>query len=383
MSDPLARALAARVPASFSELHAYVPDLAAYPVRLDANEAPALLPTLSDDERAIWHAALAAVEPARYPDVRARALRAALAARLGVREGELTIGCGSDEVIQILLASLCRPANGRAPVVLVPSPSFVMYRVSARVHGYQVVDVPLDAGWDLDLDAMLAALREHRPAVVFLATPNNPTSGVYARSRVEAIIEEAARLEPPAIVVVDEAYLPFRLGPQDPWSGATGLDLRANAPHVVVMRTLSKIGLAALRVGWLVADERLIAELEKARLPYDLPAYSQAAALVALGPLAGAIDRHVAAIVDERARLVAALRAMRAFSSSAPLDVGRPDGNFVWLGLGRAAAPVVQGLKERGVLVRSFPAFPTRLRVSVGTRAECDRFLAAFAEVLA
>ncbi len=380
MSDPLARALAARVPASFSELHPYVPDLASFPVRLDANEAPALLPTLRDDERAVWLAALGAVEPARYPDVRARALRHALATRLGVGDDELTIGCGSDEIIQILLATFARPANGRAPVVLVPSPSFVMYRVSARVHGYDVVDVPLDSAWDLDLDAMLAALREHRPAVVFLATPNNPTSGVFARDRVEAIIEEAARLEPPAIVVVDEAYLPFRLGPQDPWQGATGLDLRAGNPHVVVMRTLSKIGLAALRVGWLVGDPRLIGELEKARLPYDLPAYSQAAAVVALGPLAGAIERHVATIVEERARLVAALRAM---SAAAPLDVGRPDGNFVWLGLGRDSAPVVRGLKERGVLVRSFAAFPTRLRVSVGTGAECARFLEAFAEVRA
>lgn len=377
MNDPLARALARRVPEPFAELSPYVPDLAVIPVRLDANEAPALLPTLRADERAIWDEALASVEPARYPDARARALRAALAERLRVSEQELTIGCGSDEVIQLLLATLARPVDGRAPVVLVPSPTFVMYRVSARVHGYQVVDVPLDAAWDLDLDGMLAAMRAHRPAVVFLATPNNPTSGVFERARVEAVLEEAARLDPPAVVVVDEAYLPFRLGEGDPWGAVTGLELRARHPHAVVLRTLSKIGLAALRVGWAVADPRLVAELEKARLPYDLPAHSQALAVAALGPLAPAIERHVAAVVAERARLRGRLAAIPG------VQVGRADANFFWLGLDRPAAKVAQALKARGVLVRSFGPFPSRLRVSVGAPSEGDRFLEAFAEALA
>jgi histidinol-phosphate aminotransferase len=377
MSDPLARVLAQRVPAPFSELAPYVPDLAHVPVRLDANEAPALLPTLRPEERALWDEALARVEPARYPDARARALRAAIAEQLHVGEHELTIGCGSDEVIQILLATLAREVDGRAPVVLVPAPTFVMYRVSGRVHGHQIVEVPLDAAWDLDLDAMVSAMRAHRPAVIFLATPNNPTASAFARDRVEAIIDEAARLDPPAIVVVDEAYLPFRLGADDPWGGVTGLDLRARGPHVLVLRTLSKIGLAALRVGWAVGDARLIAELEKARLPYDLPSYSQAGAVVALGPLAPAIERHVAAVVAERARLRAAL------SSIPGLELGRADGNFFWIGLDRPAAPVAQSLKARGVLVRSFGPFPRRLRVSVGTSTENARFLEAFAEALA
>jgi histidinol-phosphate aminotransferase len=377
MSDPLARALSARVPETFSELRPYVPDLAAIPVRLDANEAPALLPTLRDDERALHREALESVEPARYPDARARALRAALAGRLGVSQDELTIGCGSDEVIQILLATLARDVGGKRPVVLVPTPSFVMYRVSARVRGYDVVEVPLDARWDLDLDAMLAAIEAHRPAVVFLATPNNPTSGVYAKERVEAILEATARLDTPSIVVVDEAYLPFRLGPRDPWVGVTGLDLRARFSHLVVLRTLSKIGLAALRVGWAVADARLVAEMEKARLPYDLPSHAQALATCALGPLAPAIDRHVAAIVAERARLVDALAGIDG------LDVGRVDANFVWLGLPKPAAKVAQAIKERGVLVRTFAPFPSRIRVSVGTADECARFVAALLAALA
>ncbi len=221
---------------------------------------------------------------------------------------------------------------------------------------------------------MLAAMRESRPAVIFLATPNNPTSGAYARARVEAIVEEAARLDPPAVVVVDEAYLAFRIGPDDPWGGATGLDLRALGPHVLVMRTLSKIGLAALRVGFAMADARLVMELEKARLPYDLPAHSQAGAIAALGPLAAAIDRHVGAIVRERAALVAELSALGG------LDLGRPDANFVWLGVDADATVLARALKERGVLVRSFAAFARRLRVTVGSRAQNARLLQALVE---
>jgi histidinol-phosphate aminotransferase len=377
MADEVLRALlAARANPALAELRPYVPDPAVVPVRLDANEAPALLPTLEAHERAALHDALAAVEPARSPDVRASALRRALAEKLGVDGERLVLGVGSDEIIAILLQTLGRAVSG-PPSILIPTPTFVMYRVSARIHGYVVHEVPLDARWDLDEARISEAIVAHRPAIIFLATPNNPTSGVYDRAVVERIIDLAGRNDPPTAVVIDEAYLPFRLAcTPDPWAGVTGLDLAARAPHVVVFRTLSKIGLAALRVGWAVADRALAAEMEKARLPYDLPSYSQAVATCALGPLAPAIERHVAAVAAERARVVSELRALG-------LDVARPDANFTWLGLGAPRGPAIAAaLKAEGILVRSFPAHLDRVRVSFGTRAENDRFLDALRRAL-
>ncbi|MGZ3422598.1 MAG: histidinol-phosphate transaminase [Polyangiales bacterium] len=365
MSEELLRTiLAARTPAALSELKPYVPDPTKVPIRLDANEAPALLPTLDDSERALLAEALMSVEPARYPDVRANVLRAAIADKIGVSGDQLVLGVGSDEVIAILLATLAKGA----PKILVPTPTFVMYRVSARVHGYEVVEVPLDRDWDLDTERMVSAIKTHEPAVTFLATPNNPTSGVYSLDRIEAIVEASTN----GIVVVDEAYLAFRGA-----SPVTGLDLLRRHANVVVMRTLSKIGLAAVRVGWVVAHPLLAGEMEKVRLPYDLPSYSQAVASCALGPLQKAIDRHVASILAERSRLLAEL------GKISRVSFGRTDANFVWLGLeGASAQDVVIALKNKGIMVRGFPAHRDRIRVTVGTRADDDRFLEALREVL-
>lgn len=374
MSDAVIRALlAARTPAALGELKPYVPDPAPVPIRLDANEAPALLPTLSESERAVLHDALTSIEPARYPDVRATALRQALASKLAVSPEQLVIGVGSDEVIAMLIATV-----GRGPAsIAIPTPTFVMYRISARLHGLDVLELPLDSEWDVDEARFIDTIKTSRPAIVFLATPNNPTSGVYDLGRVERIIAAAAAAQPPSIVVVDEAYLPFRLGAGDPWKGVTGLDLLAKYQNVVVLRTLSKIGLAAFRVGWAVAHPLLAAEMEKTRLPYNLPSPSQAAAVAALGPLAPAIERHVAAINAERTRVLNEL------SRIDGVRFGRAHANFVWAALSKPASDVVAMLKGRGVLVRNFPAYPDRIRVSFGTREDDDRFLTALSEALA
>jgi len=317
---------------------------------------------------------LTGIEPARYPDVRQNALRDAIAEKLRVERDQLVIGVGSDEVIAILLATLARSPDERPPAILVPTPTFVMYRISARVHGIDVLEVPLDSDWDLDDARMIELIRERRPAVVFLATPNNPTSGVYSLDRVQRVIDAAASVDPPTVVVVDEAYLPFRTGA---WGGVTGLDLLRQHGNVVVLRTLSKIGLAAFRVGWAVAHPLLANEMEKVRLPYNLPVPSQVVATAAFGPLAGAIDRHIAMIVSERARLSAELRRIER------VRFGRTDANFVWMGLdGAVASDVVVALKQRGILVRNFPAYPDRIRASVGTAAEDDQFVEALASVL-
>jgi histidinol-phosphate aminotransferase len=375
MSDDVVRALLkARTPRALAELKAYVPDPVKVPIRLDANEAPALLPTLDEHERKLLVDALTAIEPARYPDVRASALRAAVVEKLAVQPEQLVFGVGSDEVIAMLLATLARSPDERPAAILVPSPTFVMYRISARVQGIDVLEVPLDSEWDLDDARMIEVIRERKPAVVFLATPNNPTSGVYSFERVHRVIDAAAKVDPPTVVVVDEAYLPFR---KVHWNAVTGIELLKQHSNVVVLRTLSKIGLAAFRVGWAIAHPLLAAEMEKVRLPYNLPVPSQVVATAAFGPLAKAIERHVAAIIEERTRLCDELRDLHR------VRFGRTDANFVWMGLeGAVASDVVAALKAKGILVLNFPAYPDRIRVSVGTRAENDQFVEALGSVL-
>jgi histidinol-phosphate aminotransferase len=350
-----------------AELSSYVPaDPAGIQVRLDANEAPPnASPVLRDAiARAVERTALE-----RYPDARMRELKTRIAARTGARESELLVGTGSDEVISILLTALSRPRD-RAPraVVLVPTPTFVMYRVTSRVHGAQVVEVPLDAGWDLDVTAMKRAIEMARPSVVFVASPNNPTGTRMSDDRVVALLEAAGD----ALVVVDEAYADF--------AGESVRGWRARFSNLGVLRTLSKLGLAALRVGWLEADEGLVREVDKARQPFNVSALSQAAAAAALGDAWGEVTAHVDAIVRERARLTAAVSALPG------VDVAPSRANFLWIGTPRPAAEVYSALVERGILVRSFHAsggrLTSRLRVTVGSPADDDRFLEAFAQAV-
>ncbi len=196
-----------------AELRSYEPRDGTFDVRLDANEPPPLLSPEASAELA-----RALVPPAwnRYPDARALELRRVIAERSGVTPDEVLVGAGSDEVIALLLTALDRP-QGRnpAPTLVTPSPTFVMYRQSARARGFKVVEVPLDATWDLDAGMTARAVELMRPNLVFLATPNNPTGRLLSLDRLEAVIAAA----PEALVVVDEAYIEF--------AGRTQLHLRA------------------------------------------------------------------------------------------------------------------------------------------------------------
>ncbi len=221
-----------------AELRSYEPRAGAFAVRLDANEPPSLI-----SPEASAALARAMVPPAwnRYPDARATELRAAIAARCDASPEEVLVGIGSDEVIALLLTALCRPqGKNPAPVVLAPTPTFVMYRLSARARGFKVVEVPLDAAWDLDVPAMRRAVELMRPNLVFLATPNNPTGQRMSLNRLEAVAAAASS----ALVVIDEAYVDFAQQKQ--------IHLRRACPNVAVLRTLSKIGFASLRVGWMI-----------------------------------------------------------------------------------------------------------------------------------
>lgn len=344
-----------------AELASYVPQQPPPgTLRLDANEAPPLLAPAA-------HAALARAmmpeDPSRYPDACALDLRRAIAATCDAEVDEVLVGVGSDEVIALLLTALDRPRAGMpATTVLTPTPTFVMYRLSARARGMKVVEVPLDRAWDLDTTSMRRAVEMMRPNVVFVATPNNPTGNMVSEDRLQALIEAA----PEALVVIDEAYIDYAPRQQ--------LGLLRRYPNVAVLRTLSKIGLASLRVGWLVGPAALVREVDKVRQPYNVCVPAQRGATFALRELRGEIEAGLAEVRRERGRVTAELRALGQ-------DVPESHANFVWLGTTRPAAEVHAGLLERGVLVRSFHAaggrLAHRLRVTIGRPADNDRLLEA------
>lgn len=349
--------LAARVPALLRTGAAYhVPVPPNVVAKLDANELPDPLPA---ELRARLGAALAEVALERYPDPSARKLRAIVARQLGVAGEQLVFGNGSDELIAMLSAAFAAPRGERPAAVLYPVPTFVYYRIAAVVRGLEMVEVPLTPRFELDEAAMLRAIEAHRPSVVFLALPNNPTGTLW---RMGFAAELAARHRD-TVIVSDEAYLPY--------SGATSLPVLAEHPNLVVLRTLSKVGMAGLRVGFTISSPAIAALLEKLRPPYNLSALDQRAAEFLLEHAAAWCAERAAAVVAERSALAAALaaRGLEVFPSAANLLLVRTgDAGALW-----------QRLFDAGISVRKFDGGPLAgcLRITVGTPAENAALLAA------
>ncbi|GAB4465177.1 MAG: histidinol-phosphate transaminase [Burkholderiaceae bacterium] len=323
-------------------------------VKLDAMENPYRLP--EPLARALGER-LAQVALNRYPPSNPAEFKAKLARSIGLPAGmALMLGNGSDELIHLVIQACAKPGAA----VLSPWPSFVMYEMSAKFDGCRFVGVPLRADFSLDRDAMLAAIARERPAVIFIAWPNNPTGNLFDRATVAEILDAA-----PGLVVLDEAYLPFA---RDSW-----LPQLAARSNLLVLRTLSKLGLAGIRLGYLAADPAWIEQFDKLRPPYNVNVLTLAAADLLLDHL-DVLDAQAAAVRTERARLLAALRALpgvTAFDSAA---------NFI---LFRVADPdaVFAGLKARGILIknvaRMHPLLAGCLRTTVGTPQENDAFLSA------
>ncbi len=328
-------------------------------VKLDANENPYPLPA---PVQAAVQEALSRVPANRYPDPEGRALKRQLAAAAGVPPEQILLGNGSDELIQMILVAVGRPGAA----VLAPVPTFSMYSVTAQALGLRFVEVPPAEGFALDRPLFLRKLEEAQPAATFIAYPNNPTGNCYDPDTIRAGLAAAA-----GVVILDEAYVDF--------SGKTFLPELPGHPHLLILRTLSKVGLAGLRVGYLVGHEAVIAELEKVRLPYNLNALSQAAAAVVLKHR-DLLRQQVRAIVAERERLATALRALPG------LTVFPSEANFLLVRTARPAREVFRGLLDRGILVRDFgdaPHLRECLRITVGTPEENDAVLRALREVLA
>lgn len=344
------------------ELSAYhVPDSKGY-IKLDAMENPYAWPDEVVDR---WLEQLRGAEPNRYPDPSCVGLKAALKIANQVPAGaDLLLGNGSDEIIQILLMAL-KPGS----TVMAPEPTFVMYRQISRSLGLSFVGVPLGSeDFGLDGERFLAAMQEHQPGMIFLAYPNNPTGNLFDPAVIERILSLAQGL-----VVIDEAYAPY--------ADASFMEMVGQHENLLVMRTLSKLGLAGLRLGFMAGPPQLVTEFDKLRLPYNINVLTQISAEFALSQQA-VFDGQVAAIRRDRALLMDELRrfsGIRVYDSRA---------NFILLRLlQRDAGEVFAALKAAGVLVKNLhPSgglLSHCLRVTIGTPDENRRFLAAFGAALA
>jgi len=332
-------------------------------VRLNTNESP-LPPPAGFVER--WTAELRDVAYHRYPDRTATRLRAALGDFLGQPPRRLFCANGSNEVLQTLLLTYGGP--GRTAAMF--EPTYALHAHISRVTATNVVVGERGVGFAVDADAAGELIRSARPSVVFVCSPNNPTGTVEPRETVEALAASAAAHG--ALLVVDEAYGEFA-----PWSA---IELVDDDRPLAVVRTYSKVwSLAAVRLGFAVAPQWVVEELEKVVLPYTLSVPAQLAGTVALA-FRAEMEQRVSTLVEERGRLFAALAQLPG------ITVFPSGANFLLMRVDTDAHAVWAHLLEYGVLVRDFSRWPRVegcLRVTVGTRAENDAFLAALREALA
>ena len=324
-------------------------------IKLDAMENPYHWP---DDMVDAWLERLRGAALNRYPDPAARDLAARLREAMAIPAGQsLMLGNGSDEIIQIIAQTLAGPGR----VIMAPEPSFVMYRMIATFCGMGYAGVPLRGDFSLDLDAMLAAIAEHQPAVIFLAYPNNPTGNLFDVADIDAILAAA-----PGLVVVDEAYHAF--------ADASYMARLGEFDNLLVMRTVSKMGLAGLRLGLLAGPDAWLGEFDKVRLPYNINVLTQVSADFALQHR-DVLDAQTRQITNDRETLWQALAAM-------PGITPYPSrANFILFRVAGDADAIFAALKAAGVLIKNLnPAggpLAGCLRVTVGRPEENSAFLQA------
>ncbi|MFQ5993968.1 MAG: histidinol-phosphate transaminase [Acidiferrobacterales bacterium] len=325
-------------------------------IKLDAMENPYGWP---GDIKAAWLEVLQDVELNRYPDPEPEALKRRLRETMSIpSEMQLLLGNGSDELIQTILIAL---ATGGSRV-LAPVPTFVMYEVIARNLGIEFVGVPLCSDFSLDVPAMCAALERTQTAVTFIACPNNPTGNRFADADIETVVRHTSGL-----VIIDEAYFAF--------TDSNFMRFATRYDNVLVIRTLSKVGLAGLRLGFLMGPAAWLHEFEKVRLPYNINSLTQASVEFVLQHR-HFLQQQVAQLRLERNRLWSALNELpgvRAWPSET---------NFIMCQVPDVDADrVAESLRVSGVLVKSLtgasPVLRDCIRITVGTCEENDALLDA------
>jgi histidinol-phosphate aminotransferase len=346
-------------------MHAYAIQHSVGMVKLDAMENPFALPA---DLQTKLGERLGAVAINRYPGARIDDLKNALKRYVNLPNGfGLMLGNGSDELIS-LLAMACDVPNAK---ILAPEPGFVMYAMSAQLQGLQYIGVPLTPEFELDEAAMSAAIAQHEPAIVYIAYPNNPTANLWNADTIRRIIQQVAAYG--GLVVMDEAYQPFS---SRSWLDEIRQHPQANS-HVLLMRTLSKFGLAGIRLGYMLAPEALLNEVDKLRPPYNVSVLNAECALFALEH-EGVFAQQAATICAEREVLFNALQQLpqvTPFQSDANMLLVRFDG------APDAAQRVFDALKSHKVLVKNVskmhPLLANCLRLTVGTPEENKQLLSA------
>ncbi len=313
-------------------------------VKLDANESP------------YGSRVLKSVMTNRYPDPEASALRKIAAREYKVKPENLLHGNGSDELIYNLITTFGGP-------VLYPVPTFSMYGIISQALGEERIEIELDKKFDLDADGFLRTIKKRKPKLIFLSSPNNPTGNCFSSSRIMKIIKESKGL-----VVVDEAYQPFSEKKQF-------LPLLRKYKKLIVLRTLSKIGLAGLRVGFMAADPEIVNEVNKVRLPFNLNSLSQTVALEALKNKKQ-MNSGIRSIISERKKL---LKEMKKVSG---VTAYPSDANFILFKV-QNGDKIYNDLLKKGILIRNMKGiFEGCLRVTVGTPKENTAFLKALRQLL-
>jgi histidinol-phosphate aminotransferase len=328
-------------------------------IKLDAMENPYSLPETLQEEIAQL---VTTISANRYPDSNSVSLKSSLRETIEIPMGmDIMLGNGSDEIIQIIALALARPGA----VLMSVEPAFVMFRMIATYTNMEYIGVPLKADFSLDLDLMLDAITKHQPAIIFIAYPNNPTGNLFDVEAVSRIIESA-----PGVVVVDEAYHAF--------AGSSFIDKLSEYPNLLLMRTLSKLGLAGLRLGFLTGRPEWLIQLEKVRLPYNVGVLTQGVARKIL-QYPDILQQQVDAIKAERVVMNKYLNVLDG------VEVFPSDANFILFRVNEASQIFLE-LKQRNILIKnldgSHPLLKNCLRVTIGTPDENKQFLRALQECI-
>ncbi len=337
-------------------LKAYKTETTPAKIKLSSNELPLDLPGELKEKIS---QEIKKISFNRYPDPHSEELKEVLSDFLGVPERNIMLGNGSDELIYYLSVAVGELNEG----VYIPIPTFPMYEISAKVFGRPAVCVPLDKTFDIDLEGSLRAVKENSVRLAYYSYPNNPTGNLFSRDKILRIREEGV------FSVIDEAYYHY--------CGDTFLEEALHREDTVVLRTLSKIGLASLRVGMLIGKEEVISELEKVRLPFNITYPSQVIARIVLTEGRYFIDSAVSKVIAEREKVYRELREMEG------VEVFPSRANFILFKTPFDADRVHEELVKRGVLIRNMsylPGLEGCLRVSVGKPEENDAFLEALKE---
>lgn len=333
----------------------HVPDASGY-IKLDAMENPYRWSEALTNE---WLELLKHSELNRYPDPAAQTLKSKIVASLNIPDNAgLILGNGSDELIQIIMMAV----SGQDRVVMSVEPTFVMYKMIATFLNMPYVGVPLTDDFCLDADLMVSAIKQHQPAVIFLAYPNNPTGNLFDEQAIDQVIESTD-----ALVVIDEAYYAF--------ADQTYADKLDQYENLLVMRTVSKMGLAGLRLGYLAGATELVSEFDKVRLPYNINVLTQLSAGFALDHV-NELNKQTSQIKQDREALVVQLQSIEG------IDVFPTQANFILFRCSRRPADeVFESLKQQKVLIKNLSrvsaSLENCLRVTVGTPVENEQFVSA------